>query len=206
MEVLESMAVGEAVIKKSLTYEKYYQLIKDLLAEGKTTGVEQKAAYVKHARLNFQRMKRVYRTTLIGEELKETISNIDRKQLWVVLSEGWCGDAAQNLPAIARMAEQNENIELRILLRDENPEVMNAYLTNGSKSIPKLIAFDNDSKQELFTWGPRPAFFQDMVLQQKANPKMSSEAFNEWLHREYTLDKSQKLQEEFQSLLLFSQN
>lgn len=206
MEVLESMVVSEAVIKRSLTYEKYYQLIKDLLAEGKTTGAEQKASYVKHARLNFQRMKRVYRTTLIGDELKETISNIDRRQLWIVLSEGWCGDAAQNLPAIAKMAEQNENIELRILLRDENPDVMNAYLTNGSKSIPKLIAFDDDSKQELFTWGPRPAFFQDMVLHQKANPKMSNDEFNEYLHREYTLDKAQKLQEEFQALLLFSQN
>jgi hypothetical protein len=206
MEVLENMVVGEAVMQRSLTYEKYYQLIKDLLAEGKTTGVEQKAAHVKHARLNFQRMKRVYRTTLIGDELKESISSIDRKQLWLVLSEGWCGDAAQNLPAIARMAEQNENIELRILLRDENPEVMDAYLTNGSKSIPKLIAFDDESKQELFTWGPRPAFFQNMVLHQKANPKMSSEEFNEWLHREYTLDKSLKLQEEFLSLLHLSLN
>jgi hypothetical protein len=206
MEVLEKMVVNDALIEKSLSYEKYYQLIKDLLAEGKTTGIEQKESYIRHARLNFQRMKRVYRTTLISDELKNTVSKIAHRQLWVVLSEGWCGDAAQNLPAIARIAEQNENIELRILLRDENPDVMEAYLTNGSKSIPKLIAFDERANQELFTWGPRPAFFQNLVLEHKANPQMSNDEFNEWLHREYTLDKTQKLQEEFQSLLQISLN
>lgn len=206
MEVLENMVVNGSVINKSLSYEKYYNLIKELLVEGKTTGTEQKESYVKHARLNFQRMKRVYRTTLISDELKNIVSKIDQKQLWVVLSEGWCGDAAQNLPAIARIAEQNDNIELRILLRDENPEVMEAYLTNGSKSIPKLIALDESSKEELFTWGPRPEFFQNMVLHHKANPKMSSEEFDEWLHREYAMDKSKKIQEEFQSLLQISLN
>lgn len=206
MNALESKAVYEAAVSKSLTYEKYYQLIKDLLAEGKTTGAEQKEAYVKHSRLNFQRMKRVYRTMLLNDDLKNTIINTDCRQLWMVISEGWCGDAAQNLPAIARIAEQSELIKLRILLRDENPEVMNAYLTNGSKSIPKLIALEEDTRRELFIWGPRPSFFQKMVLQHKANPKMSNEAFNERLHREYALDKSQKIQEEFQLLLRSAQH
>jgi len=206
MVVLEKNIIDEKVIEKALTYEKYYQLIKELLHEGKTTGKEQIESRVKHARLNFQRMKRVYRTTSISDELKNLIQKIDRKQLWLVLSEGWCADASQNLPAIARIVEQNENIELKILLRDENPEVMDAYLTNGSKSIPKLIALDEKTKSELFTWGPRPRAFQNMVLEQKSNPKLTSEEFDELLHREYTRDKTQKLQEEFKELLQYSQN
>lgn len=203
---MEKKLINEEVIDKALSYEKYYQLIKDLLEEGKTTGAKQIESRVKHARLNFQRMKRVYRTTLISDELKNMIRKIDQKQLWVVLSEGWCGDAAQNLPAIAKIAEQNENIELKILLRDENPELMDAYLTNGGKSIPKLIALDNQTKSELFTWGPRPKEIQKLVVQHKAKPEMSNEAFNEWLHKEYTIDKTNKLQEEFKSLLRYSRN
>ncbi len=203
---MEKHLINDELLGKALTYEKYYQLIKKLLREGKTTGAEQLESRVKHARLNFQRMKRVYRTTQIDEELKSILRQINHRQIWLVLSEGWCGDAAQSLPAIARIAEENENIELKVLLRDENPEVMNAYLTDGNMSIPKLIALDEETKAELFTWGPRPKQFQDMVLRQKENPEMSKESFNEWLHREYALDKTNKLQQEFKSLIRISYN
>jgi hypothetical protein len=206
MKVMDKQLINDKVLGKALTYEKYYQLIKELLREGKTTGSEQPESRVKHARLNFQRMKRVYRTTKIDEELKAIIEQIDYKQLWLVISEGWCGDAAQSLPAIARIAEQNDNIDLKILLRDENPEIMSAYTTNGSKSIPKLIALDERTKAELFTWGPRPKELQDLVLEQKMDKKMDQEALNIWLHREYTQDKTQKLQKEMKSLLKLALN
>jgi len=199
-------AIDEEVIQKALSYEKYYQLIKELLEKGKTTGREQKESQVKHARLNFQRMKRVYRTTLISDELKSLLQKIDQKQLWVVLSEGWCGDAAQSLPAIAKIAEQSEKVELKILLRDENPEVMNTYLTNGGKSIPKLIALDERTKSELFTWGPRPETFQQMVIDHKNAPKLSEDSFNQLLHKAYAEDKTQMLQSEFKNLIRLSLN
>jgi hypothetical protein len=185
----------------AMSYTQYFERIEELLKLGKTTGKVQKESYLKHTRLNFQRMKRVYRTTKISSELQQVIKSIEHKHLWVGLSEGWCGDAAQNLPAIARLAELNEQIDLKILLRDENPELMDGYLTNGSRSIPKVIVYDQTAGRELFTWGPRPMFFQDMVMENKRNPKMPSADFEEHLHREYTKDKTQKLQSEFEVLL-----
>lgn len=184
-----------------MSYEKYYILIKGLLQEGKTTGNDQSDRYLKYAKLNFQRMKRVYRTTTVQEDLKNAINNIAKNQIWIVLTEGWCGDAAQSLPAIAKIAELSEKIDLHILLRDENTNIMDAYLTNGSRSIPKLIAIDKITSRELFTWGPRPKEIQEMFIEHNTNPTASDGEFNEHLHRKYTLDKTHSLQEEILGIL-----
>jgi hypothetical protein len=114
---------------------------------------------------------------------------------WVVLAESWCADAAQNLPVFAKIAEGNPNVKLRILLRDENPEIMNQYLTNGSKSIPKLICLD-ENLNELGTWGPRPKFLQDWLYENKTNPKMEMSELKEQFQIWYTKDKGQTLQKE----------
>lgn len=146
-------------------------------------------------------MKRVYRTTVIHEDLKSSIKKITNDQIWIVLSEGWCGDAAQSLPVIAKIAELSEKIDLRILLRDENTHIIDAHLTNGSRSIPKIIAIDKLTMEELFTWGPRPKEFQEMVMAHKTHPKESDAEFNKQLHRKYTLDKTESLQLEFLQLV-----
>ena len=91
-----------------------------------------------------------------------------------------------------------------ILLRDENPEVMDAYLTNGSRSIPNLISIDAESGEELFAWGPRPTEFQEMVLEHKRNPIVDYDTFQEELHRMYTSDRTLSLQEELVSLIIDS--
>lgn len=201
MEVSENVEIMAVVECRALTYEQYHQLIKKLLWEGKTTGNDQSAVQLKHAKLNFRRMKSVFRTTLISEDLKNILSKIDKKQLWVVLSEGWCGDAAHNLPAIARLVEQTDKIDLRILLRDDNPELMEAYLTNGKRSIPKLIVLDDQTKTELFTWGPRPKIFQDIVSEYIIDAGMNQDEFHDLLHKEYTLDKTHSLQKELLELV-----
>jgi hypothetical protein len=206
MEVTEKIEIMDIVKRKALTYEQYHQLIKKLLWEGKTTGDDQDVTQLKHAKLNFRRMKRVFRTTQISEDLKDIFEKIDHRQLWVVLSEGWCGDAAENLPAIARLVEITDKIDLRILLRDENPELMEAYLTNGRRSIPKLIVLDDKTKTELFTWGPRPKIFQDMVHGLKIDPQMSPDAFYEVLHKEYNIDKTTSLQKELFELVAKNMN
>lgn len=201
VELLEKKSFTPEVIADAMTYEDYYTLIKKLLEEGKTTGKDQSNNHFKYARLNFQRMKRVYRTTKIQEELESTISKITSKQIWVVMTEGWCGDAAQSLPAMARISELSDKIELRILLRDENLEIMDRHLTNGGRSIPKLIALNSESLDEIFTWGPRPKVFQDMVMEHKQNPVETYEAFNNRLHRQYTEDKTISLQKELDELI-----
>ena len=198
----EQKEITPAIVADSITYERYFSLIKELLQEGKTTGNNQSEQYVKYAKLNFQRMKRVYRTTQITEDFKDIISTISKKQIWIVLTEGWCGDAAQSLPGIAKVSELTENIDLRILLRDENPEIMNAYLTDGSKSIPKLISLDSETHAELFTWGPRPKELQKLVIDHIKNPHLSNAEFNEQLHMKYTIDKTNSLQKELADLIV----
>ncbi len=119
---------------------------------------------------------------------------------WIVLTEDWCGDSAQNLPYIAKFAALNKNIDLRILLRDDNLDIMDLYLTNGkSRSIPKLIAIDSDGN-ELFVWGPRPAVIQDMVKAWQIEGK-SKEIWQHELHSFYAKNKGKHLEEEFIKLL-----
>lgn len=88
-------------------------------------------------------------------------SNVQRKLL--VIAEDWCGDASNTVPIIARMVDQIPGLELRIIMRDQHPEVMDQYLTNGSRSIPIVIALD-ESFEEVGHWGPRPSELQTWVL------------------------------------------
>lgn len=80
----------------------------------------------------------------------------------LVLAEDWCGDASNTVPVLARWAEVTPGAELRILRRDEHPELMNRYLTNGSRSIPIVILLDEEFT-ELAHWGPRPRALQEWV-------------------------------------------
>ncbi len=81
----------------------------------------------------------------------------------LVLAEDWCGDAVNTVPHLVRYADETEGVELRLLRRDEHPEVMNRYLTDRSRSIPIVVVLD-DAFQELGHWGPRPAELQAWVM------------------------------------------
>ncbi len=187
-------------IDKSMSFEEYYQLVEKLAIAGGTTGEELTEEKIHYTKLNFARMKRIVKTTPIATEVSNTIDCLNEKLTWVVLAESWCGDAAQNIPVFAKIAETNPSINLRILLRDANPEVMNQYLTNGGKSIPKLICLAENLK-ELGTWGPRPKFLQDWLYQEKKNPNINMDELKERFQVWYTSDKGQTLQKEMVLLM-----
>ena len=187
-------------IDKSMSFEEFYQLVEKLASAGGTTGEELTEEKINYTKLNFARMKRILKTTPIAKEVSSTIDCLNEKLTWVVLAESWCGDAAQNLPVFAKIAATNPSINLRILLRDENPEVMNQYLTNGGKSIPKLICFTENLK-ELGTWGPRPKFLQGWLYQEKKNPNINMDELKEQFQVWYTNDKGQTLQKEMVALM-----
>jgi hypothetical protein len=90
---------------------------------------------------------------------------VTRKLL--VIAEDWCGDASNTVPIIAKLADQSPGLELRVIMRDANPEVMDQYLTNGSRSIPIVIALD-ESFEEIGHWGPRPTELQAWVMANRA--------------------------------------
>ncbi len=186
-------------IEKSMTFAEYIKLIDDLLLDGKTTGKNQSEAMFNYGKLNRQRMHRLEKTVVMNESLKEKSHNNQRKMIWLIITEGWCGDAAQNIPIIEKIAAASENIETRYVLRDENLELMDAYLTNNARSIPKLIALDAETLQEIGTWGPRPNIAMDYFYEMRESG-LEKPQMMENLQRWYIADKNQAIQHEFENL------
>jgi hypothetical protein len=187
-------------VEKSMTFAEYIKLIDDLLLDGKTTGPNQSEAMFNYGKLNRQRMHRLEKTVKLNESLKEKARNVDQKWIWLIITEGWCGDAAQNIPVIEKIAAENPNIETRYILRDENPELMDAYLTNNARSIPKLICLDAETLQEIGTWGPRPQAAMDYFYELK-KLGLEKPLMMENVQRWYLSDKEQSIQNEFETLL-----
>lgn len=187
-------------IEEAMSYAEYRQLIDGLLVENKTTGENHSEAMIDYTKMNVQRMKRWDKTSEVNGELKDLIQKIEFKMNWVVLTEAWCGDAAQNIPIIQKIADLNENITVTYLLRDEHPQVMDAYLTNGGKSIPKVV-FLKDELEEVGTWGPRPTEVQEMLMEFKKDPNGDAKAFKEKVHKWYAVNKNQMIQAEFTELV-----
>jgi len=176
-------------------YEQYLQLLTNLVDNQQTTGVNQSEDLATYTRLNLVRMQRLDKTVVISDLLEKEIMKIDSPQTWYVILEGWCGDAAQSVPVIAKLASINQHIDLRLILRDDHPVIMDQYLTNGGRSIPKLIGLDVNGA-ELFTWGPRPAKAQVLYDAFKNNPEKGFVKFAEELQLWYAKDKTKSIQEE----------
>lgn len=199
---LKERVITQKHIEKGQTYADFRAMVNQLLSEDKTTGDNHSESMIHYTKMNVQRMKRLDKTVKLNDETLENIANIDRPQTWMVITEGWCGDAAQIVPVLEKMAATSPNIELKLILRDENPEVMDAYLTDGSRSIPKLIALDNDTLDEIGVWGPRPEPAHEMVMDYKKDNK--GETYMEFatrLHKWYAKDKTETTQQELNEAL-----
>lgn len=186
----------EKSLQNTLTYTSYREKVKELLSENKSTGHVQSEDLTNYSLLNDKRMKRLDKTIKLSDKTIAKIKELKQPQTWLVITEGWCGDAAQNLPVINKLAEINDLIDLKIVLRDDHQELMNLFLTNGGMAIPKLIALD--SKNEVLnTWGPRPSTATQMVADyKKANGSLDAD-FKQDLQVWYNKNKGQNVQEDF---------
>lgn len=187
-------------LKKGVSYKSYRAIIKDLLAQGKSTGPEQSDDLLSYSMLNDKRMDRLDKSLKISEETQSSINNLKNNFTFLVIAEGWCGDAAQIMPILNKIAESSSKIDLKIVLRDENPELMNEFLTNGGKAIPKTIIVDNNNKV-INTWGPRPAIATQMVQDYKAQNGGLDAEFKKNLQIWYNKDKGTSTQEDLIKLL-----
>lgn len=190
----------ENSLQKGISYDRYRKLVRDLLEEGKSTGPSQSESLLNYSMLNDRRMKRLDKTIQISEETIANAKDVKEPVTWLVLTEGWCGDAAQTLPIINKIANESENIDLKIVLRDENEELMDHFLTNGGKSIPKLIAL-NKNKEVIDSWGPRPSIATKMVKDYKAKHGQLDADFKKDLQVWYNKDKGNNTQEDMIGLL-----
>ena len=192
--------ITQGLLNKAMSYADYKKLLEDLLAQGKTTGTNQSEEYINYAKINLQRMRRLEKTTVVSDDLKAALLSSSRPYTWLVITEGWCGDAAQNAPVFQLIEKEFKNITLKLILRDEHPDIMNLFLTNGSRSIPKLICLDETLLKPLFVWGPRPAVLQDIVMQMKKENRTHAEKgliTQNW----YNTDKTKSLQLELLNLV-----
>lgn len=189
-------------IKNAYTYEEYRQMGRDLVSQGKTTGNVQSEKYIEYSKLNDHRMTRLDKQAVITEETKLALKSLTQPMIWVVLTELWCGDAAQNIPVLAKMeAESRGKIRLLLMLRDENPEVIDGYLTNGAKAIPKLVALADKTREELFTWGPRPVPAKQIMLDWRAAGSSPEVDYKKDIQYWYLRDNGQTLQREMVELV-----
>lgn len=176
-------------LKQSLSYQQYRKLIDNLHVEGKVTGHEQSEFLTTYSELNVVRMKRLDKTIQIPEKIQNRLNNLEQHYIFLVITEGWCGDAAQIVPVLNKMTEASDKIELKLALRDDNNELMELFLTNGSKSIPKLIVLDTKTKQVLSSWGPRPAGAAKLIVDYKAEHGIIDDTAKTELQKWYLKDK-----------------
>lgn len=180
-------------LNESMSYAQYITLVNTLVEAESTTGNEKTEALVNYTMLNQRRMKRWDKTIKISDEAKQKIESFNGDVTWLVITESWCGDAAHIMPVINKVAELNDGIDYRIVIRDENDDLMNQFLTNGGRAVPKLIAIDNTSKEVINTFGPRPSEATRMVQEFKETHGQLTPEFKEELQRWYNKDKGQSI-------------
>ena len=190
-----------STLLKTFSYEEYRTKLKNLLAEGKSSGEEQSEDLLHYSQLNETRMNRLDKTIKITTENEQFLSSLEAEYIWLVLSEGWCGDAAQILPIINKMAQKSNKVNLKIAFRDENPELMNLFLTNGGKSIPKLIIIEKETLKVVADWGPRPSQAIKLIVDYKAKFGIIDETAKTELQMWYLHDKGISTQDEIVDLL-----
>lgn len=203
--------IEKSILEAAYTYEGYRQLIDDLYDQQKSTGEDHSEEMMHYTKLNIARMNRLDKRSRLTVETLQQLAKIDRPITWLVITEGWCGDAAQIVPVLNHLAKENTNITLRFILRDRNLAVIDAFLTNKARAIPKVLVLDTKTSEVLATWGPRPNEAQQLVMSAKAESlatddlnlrqQISSKAA-EQLHLWYAKDKTKAIQEEFLEVLL----
>lgn len=198
--MMSNHIIEESLIK-AISYTEYRNLVDRLVSENATTGATKTETLIAYTKLNDRRMKRWDKTLKIPLTFEEKIKSVNTKITWLVITESWCGDAAHVLPVINKISEMNENINFKVVLRDENEALMNQFLTNGNKSIPKLIMIDNRTNNVVSTYGSRPNVVTKLVNDFKNEHGSLTPEFKEGLQVWYNKDKGQSTLEDLTQLL-----
>ena len=188
-------------LKDSMSYQEYKDLVEQKVDEKSTTGAQVTEALAEYTKLNDRRIKRWDKTVKVPENIQKNAAAFKGNHTWIVLTESWCGDAAHIMPVINKIAEFNDNIDYRVVLRDDHEELMDQFLTNGGRAIPKLVMIDNDTDEVVGTFGPRPSEATQMVNDYKAEHGKVTAEFKEDLQRWYNKNKGQNILEDLNGML-----
>ena len=188
-------------LEKSKSYPDYRTFVSEAL-QNNPQKLEIEDTMLPYATLNETRLKRLDKTTQIGEQSVRKMQELKKSYIWLVITESWCGDAAQCLPILNKLAELSDLIDMRLVFRDQNLELMDLFLTNGGRAIPKLLVLDPETKEVLNHWGPRPAGAVAYVENYKATHGALDEAGKEGLFKWYNENKGEQIEEEVVAMML----
>ena len=184
-----------------MSFDEYMALTKSILESPAQTGIYQNEKTFRYTRSNLGRMNKVLQNMVLSQKLYNLLGEIKEEWIWLVLSEPWCGDASWGTPALYMISTGTDKIDFKILLRDVNPDIMKAYQTEGSDSIPKLICLRKRDLKELGTWGPRPKELHEMAMVFKNHPEFDYKESVRRLHDWYDKDMTKSIQDELTDLI-----
>lgn len=187
-----------------MTFQEYLDFFKNII---QTPADQQQAPYdeadyIDYTKLNWSRMNRWLKTGKLSEELLGTLLRIGVPQNWIVITEPWCGDAAHSVPFIEMASRENPLITISYELRDSAPFRIEQYLTNNTRSIPKLIIQDHTG-EDLGTWGPRPDGCQQLqtkLVAEQVNLERIKTEIQQW----YNTNKGLEIQNELADLIVMA--
>jgi len=178
----------EKALATSFSYLEYLDNVANLVLNEKSSGHTQSEVYTNFTKLNQARLKRLTKIQKVNESITTTLDSLKTKLTFLVVTESWCGDAAQTVPVLYKIAEESKYIDFKVAYRDENSEMMEHFLTNGNQAIPKLIVLDANNNV-IADWGPRPTTATNMVNEYKKKHGGLSDKFKEDLQIWYNKDK-----------------
>jgi hypothetical protein len=187
----------KSYIESALSYREYRKTIDQLLENQKTSGSNHSADMIHFTKMNVRRMNRLDKKPEILTAVRGQIQEVAHPVSLLILTEAWCGDAAQIIPVIERIVQENDLIQTHYIWRDENLELMDQFQTDGGRGIPKVLFIDPSRFEVFGSWGPRPEEAQNLVRAYKANPTVPYLEFAERLHKWYAMDKTIQIQNEF---------
>lgn len=192
--------ITNEILQKALSFDDYITLTESIIAGKSEREIYQNDKMLRYTRSNLDRMKLVLEKMKLSQKLYNAVSAIENTQNWVVITEPWCGDASWGTTALHMIASACDKINFHILLRDNFPELIQHYHTNGSESIPKLVCL-NGELNELWTWGPRPKALQSLIDAYKSQNDFDFRESVRKVHDWYGKDMTASIQEEILSLI-----
>ncbi len=187
-------------LNQAVSSMEYHSLLQEYAATGKTSGPIQSENLIQYTKLNAARSRRIFKRWMPQPELLKALNSIQEPMLWLCITETWCGDAAFYLPMFQKLKETSLRVELWCVLREANPQLMDAFLTNGARSIPKLIVLRKANLEVLAVWGPRTQAANEhraALLNAALEPIDIAEGMQRW----YLIDQGQSFQQEFTRVL-----
>ena len=197
------MTISKTLINQhAFNYRDFRNLMKELIRGNENNYTEQYKDWLTYIEKNDKLMDRLEKHVTLNKSLSKFIGNKAESWTWLVIAEPWCGDVGQNLPVLNAIAEASPAITMKIILRDQHPEVMDQYLTNGARSVPVLVCLKASDLKELGRWGPRPEPAQKIMEKHKYqnDPPEKKDAIKK-VQLWYEKDNQNTIQEELEELI-----